>query len=42
MQPLLEDLEVEQFWVLYLNNANKVLAKLNISQGGMTATVVDV
>ena len=42
MQPVLEDLEVEQFWVLYLNNANKVLAKLNISQGGMTATVVDV
>ena len=42
MKPLLEDLEVEQFWVLYLNNANKVLAKLNISQGGMTATVVDV
>ena len=42
MKPLLEDLEIEQFWVLYLNNANKVLAKLNISQGGMTATVVDV
>ena len=42
MKPLLEDLDVEQFWVIYLNNANKVLAKLNISQGGMTATVVDI
>ena len=31
MKPLLEDLEVEQFWVLYLNNANKVLERaLNI------------
>ena len=42
MKPLLEDLQVEQFWVLYLNNANKVLDKLRISQGGMTATIVDV
>tara|TARA_B110000196_G_C21064936_1_gene624348 strand:- start:211 stop:897 length:687 start_codon:yes stop_codon:yes gene_type:complete len=42
MKPLLEDLEVEQFWVLYLNNANKVLDKFRISQGGMTATIVDV
>lgn len=42
MKPILEDLEVEQFWVLYLNNANKVLSKSKISQGGLTATVVDV
>ena len=42
MKPLMEDLETEQFWVLYLNNANKVLSKLKISDGGMTATVVDV
>jgi len=42
MKPLMEDLETEQFWVIYLNNANKVLAKQKISDGGMTATVVDV
>jgi len=42
MKPLMEDLETEQFWVLYLNNANKVLSKEKISAGGMTATVVDV
>jgi len=42
MKPLLEDLSVEQFWVLYLNNANKVLSKQKISEGGMTATIVDV
>ena len=42
MKPLMEDLETEQFWDLYLNNANKVLSKQKISDGGMTATVVDV
>ena len=42
MQPLMEDLEIEEFWVLYLNNANKVLIKEKISHGGMTATIVDV
>jgi len=42
MAPLLEDLTTEQFWVLYLNNANKVLCKEQISAGGMTATIVDV
>lgn len=39
--PYLGHLKVEQFWVLLLNQANKVLAKHNISQGGITATVVD-
>ena len=42
MAPLLEDLTTEQFWVLYLNNANKVLCKEQISAGGMTATIVDI
>ncbi|MDG1849387.1 MAG: DNA repair protein RadC [Flavobacteriales bacterium] len=42
MKPLMEDLQTEQFWVLYLNNANKVLAKQKNSDGGMTATIVDV
>ena len=27
MQPLIGDLQHEEFWVLYLNNSNKVLAK---------------
>ena len=42
MKPLLEDLQIEQFWTLYLNNSNKVLSKLKISEGGMTGTVVDI
>ena len=42
MQPIIGDLEHEEFWVLFLNNSNKVLAKTQISKGGLTATVVDV
>ena len=42
MQPLLGSLEHEQFWVLYLNNSNSVLYKIQVSKGGITGTVVDV
>ncbi|MFV0248268.1 MAG: RadC family protein [Tenacibaculum sp.] len=42
MQPLIGDLEYEEFWVLYLNNANRILAKRQISKGGLTATLVDI
>ena len=42
MQPLIGDLQHEEFWVLYLNNSNKVLAKNQISKGGLTSTLVDV
>lgn len=42
MQPLLGDLAHEEFWVLYLNNSNKVLRKLQLSKGGITGTLVDV
>jgi DNA repair protein RadC len=42
MQPLLGSLEHEEFWVIYLNNSNSVLYKLQISKGGITGTVVDV
>jgi DNA repair protein RadC len=42
MQPVLGDLEHEEFWVLFLNNSNKVVAKSQISKGGLTATIVDI
>ena len=42
MQPLIGDLKHEEFWVLFLNNSNKVLAKNQLSKGGLTATLVDV
>lgn len=41
MHPLLGDLPHEEFWVLYLNNSNKVIYKSLLSKGGITGTVVD-
>ncbi len=42
MLPLLGDINHEEFWVIYLNNANKVLAKKQLGKGGFTGTLVDV
>ncbi|UPF25608.1 DNA repair protein RadC, partial [Flavobacterium psychrophilum] len=42
MQPIIGELVHEEFWVLFLNNANKVIYKSQISKGGITGTVVDV
>ncbi|MBA6155601.1 DNA repair protein RadC [Tenacibaculum sp. S7007] len=42
MHPLIADLQHEEFWVLFLNNSNKVLAKSQLSKGGLTTTLVDV
>jgi DNA repair protein RadC len=41
-QPFLSDLSHEEFWVLYLNRANKVIDKYKLSQGGVSGTVIDV
>lgn len=42
MQPIIGELAHEEFWVLFLNNANKVIYKTQISKGGITGTVTDV
>jgi len=42
MQPILGDLPHEEFWIIYLNNSNKVLLKQQQSKGGITGTLVDV
>lgn len=42
MQPIIGELPHEEFWVLYLNNANKIIHKAQLSKGGITGTVVDV
>lgn len=42
MLPIIGDLEHEEFWILYLNNSNKVLHKMQLSKGGITGTLVDV
>ncbi len=40
--PLMCDLELEEFWVLLLNQANKVIEPVRISTGGIAGTFVDV
>lgn len=42
MQPIIGELPHEEFWVLYLNNSNKVIYKAQLSKGGLTGTVVDI
>lgn len=42
MQPIIGELPHEEFWVLYLNNSNKVIYKSQLSKGGITGTIVDV
>jgi DNA repair protein RadC len=41
MQTELSDLQYEQFWILLLNRANKIISKMIISDGGVSGTVVD-
>ncbi|MDO6801300.1 DNA repair protein RadC [Wenyingzhuangia sp. 1_MG-2023] len=40
--PLIGDIPHEEFWVLHLNNSNKIIEKQMISKGGLTGTLVDV
>lgn len=42
LQPTLGELTHEEFWIVYLNNANKVLLTAQLSKGGITGTLVDV
>lgn len=39
--PLLGDLEHEEFWLLMLNRANRVISRYKVSQGGLSGTVID-
>jgi DNA repair protein RadC len=42
MQPIIGELPHEEFWIVYLNNSNKVITKTQLSKGGITGTVVDI
>lgn len=42
MQPIIGDLEHEEFWIIYLNNSNRIIEKVQLSKGGITGTIVDV
>ncbi len=41
MQPIIGELQHEEFWIIYLNNANKIQLKMQMSKGGITGTLVD-
>lgn len=42
MQPIIVELQHEEFWIIYVNNSNKVIQKNQLSKGGITGTLVDV
>lgn len=42
MQPIIGELAHEEFWIVYLNNSNKIISKSQLSKGGITGTLVDV
>lgn len=42
MHPIMQDLYTEEGWVLYLNNASKLIKKERISRGGISETAIDV
>lgn len=39
---MLGDLPYEEFWVILLNRANKIIDTVKISQGGLAGTVTDI
>ena len=39
--PLMGDLDHEEFWLLMLNRANRILGRFKVSQGGLSGTVID-
>lgn len=41
-QPIIGELPHEEFWILYLNNSNKIIKSGRLSKGGITGTLVDV
>jgi len=42
MHPVMQDLDIEQFWVLLLNQSYRLIKKVRVSLGGITATAVDI
>lgn len=42
MRPVMQDLDVEEFWVLLLNQHYRLIKKIRISHGGITETAVDI
>ena len=42
MHPKLQDLDVEEFWILLMNQHYRLIKKVRISHGGITETSVDI
>lgn len=42
MQPIIGELTYEEFWIILLNNSNKIIHKGQLSKGGITGTLVDI
>lgn len=40
-RPTMADLQHEEFWLITMNRANRILGKHKISQGGLSGTVID-
>lgn len=41
LKPHMQDLQHEEFWIILLNRANRVIRKYQVSQGGVAGTVAD-
>lgn len=41
MQPIIGELPHEEFWIVYLNNSNRIIKSTQLSKGGITGTIVD-
>lgn len=41
-QPMLGDLNHEEFWILLLDRGNKIMDSFRVSEGGISGTVIDV
>ena len=42
MHPVMQDLDVEEFWLLLMNQNHRLIKKMRISHGGITEVSVDV
>lgn len=42
MHPMMQDLDVEEFWLLLMNQNYRLIKKVRISHGGITEVAVDV
>ena len=40
-QSIMEDYKYESFWILLLNRANKIIKRIQVSDGGVSGTIAD-